>query len=236
MNNTNQYLARIGAVAAVLGAVVFFVAGLFHPMDADPNDLPSAFAEYATSTHWIGVHLFQFLGIALEAIALGALAATFEPGRAAAWGRIGLAGAVISVAVYAVLQAVDGVANHAMVHRLAAATGDERALVYEAAFAVRQIEVGLTGFFSLLFGATLILYSIAIVLSSRYPTWLGWVGIFSGLGTAALGLEQATHAFSALAMNGFMVFGTVDLAWAIVVGVFMWRLAPKLPSGSDDHA
>ena len=231
--NTNQALARLGAVAALLGVVVFFVSGLFHPMGSDPNDLPAAFAEYAASSHWVAIHLFQFVGVVLVGTALVALAATFEPGRAAAWARIGLAGAVASVGVYAALQAVDGVSNHVMEHRLAAATGDARALAYEAAFAVRQIEVGLTSFFSLLFGSTLTVVGLAMVLSTRYPTWLGWVGLLGGLGTVAVGLEQAYHAFSELALNLFMVVGTVDLIWATLTGILMWRLAPQLVRDSD---
>ena len=102
--STNQSLARLGAVAALAGAVVFLVSGLFHPMGSDPNDLPAAFAEYAASRHWVVIHLFQFVGVALVGMALVAFAATIEPGRAAAWARIGLAGAVASVGVYAALQ------------------------------------------------------------------------------------------------------------------------------------
>jgi hypothetical protein len=231
--STAQALARIGAVAALVGAVVFFVSGLLHPADADPNDLPAAFAEYAASSHWVGIHLAQFVGAALAVIALVALAATFEPGRAAAWARMGLAGAVAALAVYAALQAVDGVANHVMVHRWAAASEDGRALVYEAAFAVRQIEVGLTSLFSLVLGATLIVFSLAMLLSARYPTWLGAIGVLGGLGTIAAGFEQAYNGFSALALNVSMAASCVDLIWIIFSGFLMWRLAPRLAGDSD---
>ena len=229
--STAQALARLGAVAALAGAVVFFVAGLLHPASADPNDLPAAFAEYAASFHWVGIHLGQFAGIALAVIALVALAATFEPGRAAAWAQIGLAGAVAALAVYAALQAVDAVSNHVMVHRWAAASGDARALVYEAAFAVRQIEVGLASLFSLLLGSTLITFGIAMHLSARYPTWLGGLSLLGGLGIVAAGLEQAYNGFSALALNLSMMAGFVALLWIVITGCLMWRLAPQL--GSD---
>jgi hypothetical protein len=58
-----------------------------------------------------------FAGFALLGAALVALAATFEPGRAAAWARIGLAGTVAGVAVAAALQAVDGIALKVTVDR-----------------------------------------------------------------------------------------------------------------------
>ena len=231
--STYQSLARFGVVAALVGAVAFFVSTLLHPSASAPNDLPAALAEYAASSHWVGIHLGQFVGVAVMGIALVALAATFEPGRPAAWGRIALAGAVASISVYAALQAVDGVSNHVMAHRWAAATGETRVLVYEAAFAVRQIEVGVTSLFSLSFGSTLSVFGLAMLLSTRYPTWLGGIGLLRGLGTVAVGLEQASNGFSDLALTIFMVVGAVDLIWVIVTGILMWRLAPQLVGNSD---
>ncbi len=166
-------------------------------------------------------------------LALVALAATVEPGRAAAWARLGRAGMIASIALYAATQAVDGVANHVMVHRLADATGDVRVLVYEAAFAVRQIEVGLTSYFCLMFGATLGVFGLALVRSTRYPTWLGVIGVVSGLGTVVTGWEQGANGFSDLALNLFMVVGSVGLIWVILAGICMWRLALQLTGNRD---
>ena len=211
----------------------FFVSTLLHPSASAPSDLPAALAEHAASPHWVGIHLGQFAGVAAEGTTLVALAATFEPGRAAAWARVGLAGAVASLAVYAAVQAVDGVSNHVMAHRWAAAIGEARGLAYEAAFAVREIEVGLTSLFSLLFGSTLVVFALAMLLSTRYPTWLGGIGLLGGLGTIMVGLEQASNSFSDLAVTVFMVVGPVDLIWAIATGILMWRLAPQLARDSN---
>jgi len=120
---TNQSLARLGSVAAVAGAAVLFASTLLHPMSRDPNNAPEAFADYAADSFYVWTHLGQFAGFALLGAALVALAATFEPGRAAAWARIGLASTVAGVAVAAALQAVDGVALKVTVDRWAAATG-----------------------------------------------------------------------------------------------------------------
>ena len=225
--NTHQSLARNGAVAALVGAVLLFVSTLLHPLDSDPNDAPAAFAEYAASTHWVWIHLGQFVGLAALGIALVALAGTLEPGRAAAWGRIGLAGAAASIAAAAALQAVDGVALKVMVDRWAATTGEARVLAYEAAFAVRQIEIGLGSLLSLLFGFTLTIFGLAIVLTTRYPTWLGGIGVLGGLGMVAAGAAQAYTGFSGLAMTLSMLTSSVLLIWFIVSGILMWRLAAK---------
>ena len=52
--STHQSLARLGAVAALLGAAVFFVSSLLHPSASAPNDLPATLAVYAASSHWVG--------------------------------------------------------------------------------------------------------------------------------------------------------------------------------------
>ena len=231
--STYQSLARLGAVAALVGAVLLFVSTLLHPHTSDPNDPPAAFAEYATDSRWIWSHLGQFVGFAVLGMALVALAATLEPGRAAAWARIGLAGTAASIAVAAALQAVDGVALKVMVDRWAAATGDARGLAYEAAFAVRQIEIGLATLLSLLFGFTLTVFALAFLRSTRYPTWLGGIGLLGGLGTVAAGAAQASTGFSALAMTLSMLTSSVLLIWTILAGILMWRLAPQLAGDSD---
>ncbi len=128
---------------------------------------------------------------------------------------------------------MDGVANHVMAHRWTAASGEARLRVYEAAFAVRQIEVGRTSLFSLMFGATLITFGVAMVQSARYLSWLGGLGLLGGLGTVALGLEQASHGFPDLALTIFMVVGPADLIWAIATGIFVWRLASRFAGDTE---
>ncbi len=120
-----------------------------------------------------------------------------------------------------------------MVDRWAAATGEARVLAYEAAFAVRQIEIGLASLLSLLLGFTLTVFGLAILLSARYPTWLGGIGLLGGLGTVAAGAAQAATGFSGFAMTLSMLTSSVLLIWAILAGILMWRLAPQLAGDGD---
>jgi len=228
--STQQHLARIGAAAAMGGAVTLFVATLLHPMSADPNDPPAAFAEYAADRLWVASHLGQFLGVAALGVALVALGATMEAGAPSAWARIGVVGTAASVATAAALQAVDGVALKVMVNRWMQASGEARARAFEGAFAVRQVEVGLASLLSVLFGLTVLAFGISMLLTRRFPTWLGWLGLLGGLGTLAAGIAQAYTGFSPFAMMLSMPAGCVLLLWAIVVGAFLWRLAPVLPA------
>ena len=228
MTTTRGHLARIGAVAALAGAPILFVATLLHPMSADPNDAPAAFAEYAADRLWVASHLGQFVGVAILGVALVALAAAMEPGRAAAWARIGIVGTAASVAVAAGLQAVDGVALRMMVTRWMQADGDARARAFEGAFAVRQVEVGMASLLSVLFGLTISTFGVAMLSSRRFPKWRGGLGLLGGLATIAAGIAQAYTGFSPLAMNLSMPASCALLVWALVVGASLWRLAPEL--------
>ena len=226
--DTPQPLARIGAIAAFAGALVLLVSTLLHPLSADPNDPPAAFAEYAADRLWVWSHLGQFIGFAVLLVALVALAATLEAGGAAAWGRIGVAGATATIAAAAALQAVDGVALKATVDRWAAAPADARALAFEAALAVRQIEIGLASLLSLSAGLTLSVFGLAIFRSSHYPAWFAGVGLFGGLGTITAGAAQAATGFSGVAMTISMLASLVLLLWACLAGALLWRLAARL--------
>jgi len=233
---TNQSLARLGSVSAFAGAIVLLVSTLLHPMSRDPNDAPEAFAEYAADSFYVWTHLGQFAGFALLGAALVALGATVEPGRASAWARIGLAGTIVGVAIAAALQAVDGVALKVTVDRWAAATGEARAVIYEAALAMRQIEIGLASLLSITTGLTLIAFSFAMLVGARHPRWLGAIALLDGLGMVAAGAAQAATGFSALAMTLSMAASSVLLIWIILAGIFMWRLAPRLESEAKDGA
>ena len=207
--------------------MILFVATLLHPMSADPNDAPAAFAEYAADRIWVATHLGQFLGVAILGMALVGLAATMEPGAPAAWARIGVTGAAASVAVAAALQAVDGVALKVMVDRWAAASGEAKGRAFEAALAVRQVEVGTASLLSTTFGLTLVAFAIAMLRGRRYPAWLGWMGLLGALGTLAAGVAQAYTGFSELAMDLSMPAGCLLMLWAIVLGPFLWRSAKE---------
>ncbi len=230
---TPQPLARIGAAAAPSGAVVLFVSTLLHPMSADPSDAPAAFAEYAADPYYVWSHMGQFAGFVLIGMALVALAATLEAGLPAACARVGVVGTAASVAVAAALQAVDGVALKAMVNRWGVASGDARGLAFEAALAIRQIEIGLAGYLSLLSGFTLAVLGFAILRSARYPRWLGLIGVADGLGMMAAGAVQASTGFSALAMMISMPASFVMLVWLVAVGIRMGRLAPLLGAAPE---
>jgi hypothetical protein len=137
------------------------------------------------------------------------------------------------MALVALAATLERVALKVTVDRWAAATGEARVLTYEAALAVRRIEIGLASLLSLLFGFTLTVFGLATRFSARYPTWLASIGLLGGLGTVVAGASQASTGFSGLATTISMLASSVLLVWIILAGILMWRLAPKLARDTD---
>jgi hypothetical protein len=223
---SDRALLRMAAVAIPIGVVVQILMETLHPSNADPNDSAAAFQEYAASNTWTIVHIGQFFAALLVALALVTLAQslTRQGGVAGALAVIGGVTAILVAAIFAVQMAVDGVALKATVDTWADATqAGDKTSAYQVAEGMRALEKGLSGFFHLVNGTTLLVLGLAIAFGRSYPRWLGWVGAVSGLGFLAGGIVAAHTGFSPLA--GTILLGPTVLGAIFLIGaaVCMWR-------------
>jgi hypothetical protein len=223
-------LLRIGAVSTVLGIITLFVAEAFHS-GHNPADLEATLPEYAANTNWEVVHIGQFLGYALVLVGLVALYRSIMEGRGAALARLGYVSAVVATAIYAVNQAVDGVAIKFVADEWVSAPAAEKADAFRVAEAVRHIEIGLTSFAELTLGTALLLYGLTIALSEIYPKWLGWAAVAVGLGWIALGLLVAYNGFTQADLG--LLASTLMALWLLVLTVFLWRKAGRTPNSQE---
>ncbi len=228
MSEHNTY--QMGSVTAIAGVLTLFVGTLLHPANADPNDPLAAFTEYAADRPWVASHIMQLFGIILIVVALVLLSRRMATGSGARWAAVGVAGAVAGLAVAAALQAVDGIALKMMVDRWAAASAADKGMLFLAAFAVRQIEIGLASMFSLLMGMTATIYGVALLSDRIFPKWLGGLAILGGLPIAVAGMVMAYTGFSDSAMTLNLVGSSLLLVWMLFVGVWMWRAASATSS------
>ena len=220
---------RIGATCAIAGSVFLLLGTYLHPQGADPNETVAAFTEYAADRLWVASHLTQLAGVALMLAALVCLAQQLESASGTGWARLAAGGAIASLAVTAALQAVDGIALKAMVDAWAAAPAAQKEAAFYAAFAVRQVEIGLASVLSLLLGLTVTVYGVALLVDPTYPKWLGGCAIGGGVPAAAAGVVMAHSGFSRLAMAINMSAGSLLLVWMLTLGVFMWRRGRGAP-------
>lgn len=108
-------------------------------------------------------------------------------------------------------------------HLWAMAPAAQKEVTFHAAFAVRQIEIGLASVVSLLFGLTATLYGVALLVDRTYPPWLGGLAIGGGVSTMGAGVVMAYTGFSGLAMAINMPASSILLVWMFAIGVRMWR-------------
>jgi hypothetical protein len=224
---TDRALLRIGAISGFAGVAVQVAMSFLHPAHADPNNSREAFEEYSHSTSWTDVHIGQFLGTFLIAVALISLARVLSRQRGLS-GALAILGGVTTImltTVFAVQMAVDGVALRSTIETWANASGSERASAFQVAEGMRALEKALSGFFHLSNGFTLLALGLSVALGHLYARWLGWVAVLAGLAFLAGGVVTAHSGFSA----GSGVFLTPALLLMVVfivgISVSMWRRA-----------
>src|SRR5215203_4044326 len=151
----DRSLLRLSTTMVVIGEVLFALVTLFHPGREDPNNHPAVFAEYASSASWIAVHFGQFVLMAV--LLAGLLVLSFALNvRSGALGWVGRFSAVsLALALYGVVQAVDGVANKHAVDAWSSAPEAEKAARFASAETMRWLEWGTSSYQTFMFALAL---------------------------------------------------------------------------------
>jgi hypothetical protein len=218
-----QTKLRFGAICAMLGVFLVIVSTSLHPMHADPNDPVAAFSEYAQDTLWVWSHLIRVAGVFLISVTLYFVCASITKGIASCFAAIGKISIYLLLSLVAILQAVDGIALKNMVDRLASAPPELKPVIFEATFAVRQVEIALASLTSLTLGVTIIMVGFACFLAPDYKRWLACLGIASGIGLFVSGVAIASSGFSALSMNLGMPSNMLAMVWVILLSISLLR-------------
>jgi hypothetical protein len=216
--------ARLGAVLAVLGAGLLAAGTWLHPMHADAGVPAAAFAEYAAAGHvpWVAGHLLQFGGIAGMVLAVVLLSRTITGARESAWARVTTVAGAAGLATAATLQAVDGVALKAMVDLWSGATED-RAALFSAALAVRQIEIGLDGLLALLLAVVFLGFGLALLSAPTGTRNLAVLALATAGAAAVNGVVLCLGGFSDVAMLATTASGLLGIATLLVAARWSWR-------------
>ena len=132
---------RMSAVLLLAGQVLYIVVTQFHA-GGQANDHPAIFAAYARSGIWKAVHVGQFVCATVLLVGLIALPFTVgaDAGRGRWAGRFGAALGVVALALYGVLQAVDGVGNKEVDDAWVNAPSAEKAARFASAEVMRWLE------------------------------------------------------------------------------------------------
>ncbi len=218
-------LLRIGSVCAIAGTIGYLALFLLH------GDLPDQTAETALS--WVAerplplLHLGIILCVLLWVAALIALASSLRDATSWALGSLGSASAVLGATLLAVHYRIDGPALKQVADAWASATGTEQEqLLDRGELVILMTGNGFPLYVALLLGLPFLLFGLAMISSSSYPSWLGWIGLIAGANAFIVGTTNFIELkFLPIQLFVASVF-LLDL-WMIITGVLMWRRAPS---------
>ena len=239
-------MLRMGSVAFLAGLAIAVVSTIIHPTGTGEELMnnPFIFAVYAEDDLWIASHIGQFAGILL--IYAGGFVALFrllprpESGTtvASALAWFGLVTAILTVSVFTILQAVDGIALkiavdtwYAIPSPPSSEAGDagggaeegEKAIALRVAEGLRWTEWGIQAYYRMLQGAVALIFGVAIVKSSVLGRWIGAVGIAAGVVGIAAGVVVAYVGFSSVRDPVADLSTLILYPWIVILGIFMWR-------------
>ena len=208
--------------SGVGGFLVFVVVTQFHP-SGDEDNHPVIFAKYANSDPWVAVHFGQFAGVILALAGLVVLYRVLRMrGEVPVLATFAVAGTIATAAVWAALQAVDGVTLKQNVDAWVAASGSEKSIRFADAETIRWLEWGLQSYYRLLFGLTFLLFGTAIARTGIVWRWTGWVAVLAALLYMALGVSVGHNG---LEQPGDLVIQLLFLIF--VVGVLVSAVRGK---------
>jgi hypothetical protein len=211
--------------ALLLGGFLTYVVVTFLHTGGPANDHQVIFGDYADSHDWAAVHLGQFAGMAVIIAGLVALYVTLglRAGAAAWLARLGAVFAGAALALYGILQAVDGVALKQAVDAWVSAPSADKAARFANAETVRWLEWGTRSYHSFTLGLALILLGSAVALSMRFPKALGILMGLSGLAYLAQGWVLGSDGFSAGNTTAILAGYVLTLAWTMWLTALAWR-------------
>jgi hypothetical protein len=215
---------RLSATLILTGQLLFIVVTLFHA-DGKANNHRSVFVEYAGSGSWKAVHLVQFAAIAILLAGLLALffALNVHAGPARWMSRFGAASTVVALALYAVLQAVDGVGNKMVDAAWVSAPDAEKAARFASAEAMRWLEWGVRSYQDFALGLALLLFAAAVARTVGLPRPIAYLMGLSGLTYLVQGWVIGAEGFSGTHSTLILVAYVFSLAWMIWLVVVAWR-------------
>ena len=218
---------RLSATLLLAGQLLYILVTQLHA-GGDANDHHSVFAGYADSGIWTVVHLGQFASMAILLAGLLALFSALDvrAGTARWAGRFGAAAAVATLALYGVLQAVDGVALKQAVNSWASAPDAEKAARFASAEAVRWLEWGVRSYQNITLGLALLLFAVAVH-AVRIPRPIAYLMGLSGLTYLAQGWAVGSEGFSQAETIAIVLAFVLDMAWMIWLLVTAWRMGEE---------
>lgn len=221
-------LLRIGAISAIAGSILQVGAGTASGTLAS-GDTVTILSGLAERPIWLAplIYLGFIVGALGWVAGLVALAATLTSSASWALGRLAVATVIVGVT----LHAVDGVFHGPAMADLAAAWAgsdatDQAARVQQADLVLLILEGSWGAVVTFFHGIPFVLAGWAVLVSQRYPAWLGWIGLAGGGGSVIIGGLLFLRIETGLALPFLAVpFAVIISLFMLILGALLLNLA-----------
>lgn len=227
-DNNARWSLGLPATLLLAGQALYIAVTQIHT-GGEANDHHHIFADYAQDGLWTAVHLGQFAGIALIVAGLLALSWVLEARTGAGkWlSRLGAGAAVAALALYAVLQAVDGVALKQAVMAWTAAPEADKAARFAAAESIRWLEWGMRSYLDFAMGIALALMAAAALRVTFVPKVLAFLIGLSGVAYLAQGWVAGTDGFTSAQSTAIIAGWALCLIWMTWLAIIAPRASVR---------
>ena len=226
-------ILRIGAVCAILGAVVSVAAGMGFGNLTNEYGTEQVLRTIAARPRWYWptVHLGFIVGAFLWVGAFIALAVSLKSSVSWALGWLGAATVIVGAAIHVADSSISGFGLNALASAWASAPAAEQSNLLRVGDTLLYLLNGTwRSVHSYFHGVPFILSGAAVALSRRYPAWLGWVGVAGGTASFLGGVLQFLGVVPGSERLVIVPAQVVSL-WMVAMGVLMWRRAGAARNG-----
>ncbi|HKU50265.1 MAG TPA: hypothetical protein VJP79_09960 [Nitrososphaera sp.] len=236
IEGVDRKLLLFSACLLIVGAFFYnIITPLFHPGPPLSAGDEVVFNEYANSTDWTFVHALQFLGDGLIAFGLMTLysALNVKSGIIGQVGRFALYSSIASLAFFAVVFAVDGIAlRYAIDAWTNAQPSSDQTAYFAVAQGIRGVEWAARGYSDYFTGLTLALYAAVIVVTARISRPIGFLMALLGVAYMARGYTYGmSYVVNNEAITIYVLIPGI-LIWTVWLFVLAYRMKRKSVHGS----
>lgn len=224
-NTVDRTSLRLSAALLLAGHLLYIGVTLLHA-GGDANDHHAIFTTYAANAIWTAVHLGQFVAMAIFLAGLFALFFALDvQTEAARWAsRFAAASTVAALALYGVVQAVDGVALKQAVNAWANAPDAEKAARFASAEAIRWLEWGMRSYQDFALGFALLLFAGAVVRVAGLSRLVAVAMGMSAITYLAQGWLSGIDGFTPTHSIAIVLSWVLNLTWMISLAVAASRV------------
>lgn len=222
---------RIGGVGALGGGILVLVGNILHPREAGQLEDVETFLDVAAGSEiWVIDHFVILIAVSLLVAAFFGLGRSFTSEAAHVWARFAWTVSIVGVVFALALMVTEATAVAVVADQWATAAGTEQDMALAAGSVLFELSLVFSvGAMLFLFGATPMLFGVAMLTSDDYPSWIGWAGMIFGSVALAAGTIQILTQQTTLTQ--FVLFPVAAIGitlWIIYLGVLLWRKSNQI--------